>query len=118
MARPRKKIDEVLLEKLTKLHLSDRVIADAFNVSVDTIHRHYAEQMKVWRSKSKCKIAEVLFDEAMNKREPWALKAIAQRHLGYSDRQEIKQTEELSPRALTVINDLAARSAEFFEKNK
>lgn len=75
--------------------------------------------MKVWRSKSKCKIAEVLFDEALNKREPWALKTIAQRHLGYSDRQEVKQTiDETSHRSIQVINDLAAKSLEFFEKNK
>lgn len=86
MARTKIPVDEKLLEKLTKLHLSDRTIADCLGISEDTLHRRYAEQMEMWRSMSKCKIAEVLFDEALNKREPWALKAIAQRHLGYADR--------------------------------
>lgn len=86
MARPLAEIDEILLEKLTKLHLSDKVIADCLGVSVDTIHRRFADKMERWRSRSKSKIADVLFDEAINKREPWALKAVVQKHLDYSDR--------------------------------
>lgn len=86
MARPLKDIDEALLKKLTKLHLSDKVIAECLDVSVDTLERRFAEQMQKWRSESKSKIADVLFDEAVNKREPWALKALAQKHLDYSDK--------------------------------
>jgi AraC-like DNA-binding protein len=86
MARPLAEIDENLLKKLTKLHLSDKVIADCLGVSVDTLHRRFAEEMQKWRSESKSKIADVLFDEAVNKREPWALKALAQKHLDYSDK--------------------------------
>jgi AraC-like DNA-binding protein len=86
MARPLAEVDEALLEKLTKLQLSDKVIADCLGVSVDTLHRRFADKMEQWRSKSKSKIADVLFDEAVNKREPWALKALAQKHLDYSDR--------------------------------
>ncbi len=84
--RPQKEINEDLLKKLTKLHLSDKVIADCLGVHVDTLHNRFSEQMEQWRSESKGKIAEVLFDEAVNKREPWALKALAQKHLDYSDR--------------------------------
>jgi AraC-like DNA-binding protein len=86
MARPQIEIDEALLKKLTKLHLSDKVIAECLDVSVDTLHRRFADQMQKWRSESKSKIADVLFDEAVNKREPWALKALAQKHLDYSDK--------------------------------
>lgn len=86
MARPQIEIDETLLKKLTKLHLSDKVIAECLDVSVDTLHRRFADQMQKWRSESKSKIADVLFDEAVNKREPWALKALAQKHLDYSDK--------------------------------
>jgi AraC-like DNA-binding protein len=86
MARPQKKIDEIMLEKLTKLHLSDQTIADCLGCSVWTLERRYAQKMIEWRSKSKSKIADVLFDEAINKREPWALKALAQKHLDYHDK--------------------------------
>lgn len=86
MARPKIPVDELLLKKLTKLQLSHTVIADILNMSVDTLDRRFAEKMKAWRSECKGKIAEVLFDEGINKREPWALKALAQRHLGYHDK--------------------------------
>lgn len=86
MARPKKKVDEILLEKLTKLHLSDKVISDILGIHVDTLHNRFSEQMNEWRSKSKGKIAETLFDEAINKREPWALKALVQKHLDYYDK--------------------------------
>lgn len=93
MARPKKQIDEILLEKLTKLHLSDQVISDCVGVSVWTLQRNYAQKMDEWRSRSKSKIAEVLFDEAVNKRQPWALKLLAQRHLGYFENM-MKETEK------------------------
>lgn len=89
MARPRKKVDEILLEKLSKLQLSDKVMADIVGISVDTLHRRFADKIEIWRSKSKGKIAEVLFDEGINKREPWALKALCQKHLDYADKQDV-----------------------------
>lgn len=116
MARPQKKIDLVLLEKLTKLQLSNTVIADMVCVSTDTLSRRFAGKMNTWRSMSTCKIAEVLFDEGINKREPWALKALVHKHLGYADKQEIQQTEHLSERSLQVIGSLSGKSLEFLEK--
>ena len=88
--RPLKEVDERLLEDLTMLHLSDKVIAAILQVHVDTLHTRFSEQMDEWRSRSKGKIAEVLFDEGVTKREPWALKALAQKHLDYSDKSEVK----------------------------
>lgn len=92
LGRKPKVIDEKLLENLTKLHLSNEVIAHCVGCSQDTLERRFAEKMSEWRSQSKGKIAQVLYDEALNKREPWALKTIAQRHLGYADKveQEVK----------------------------
>lgn len=86
--RPLIEINEKLLQTLTRLHLSDKVIAHCVGCSVDTLERRFADKMEIWRSESKGKIAEVLFDEAINKREPWALKTISQRHLGYADKVE------------------------------
>ena len=92
--RPLKVIDELLLEKLTKLHLSEKVIADILCVHVDTLRDRFSNQMDEWRSRSKGKIAEVLFDEGVNKREPWALKALAQKHLDYYDKKELIVAEK------------------------
>jgi len=87
--RPQIKVDETLLAKLARLHLSDKVICEILCISEDTLHRRFAEKMELWRSQSKAKIAEVLFDEALNIREPWALKTISHRHLGYADKHEV-----------------------------
>lgn len=86
--RPKKAINLDLLEKLTKLQLDAKTIANCVGCHIDTLRDNYSSQMEVWRSESKGKIANVLFDEAVNKREPWALKALAQRHLGYADKVE------------------------------
>lgn len=96
--RPLKEVDEKLLEHLTRLHLSDKVISEILEVHPDTLHSRFSDKMDVWRSKSKGKIAEVLFDEAINNRKDWALKTVAQKHLDYSDKvkteSEIKHTYE------------------------
>lgn len=92
MARPKKVVDEKLLKTLTQYHLSDKVISDILEISEDTLHRRFAEKMHQWRSESKSKIASVLFDEAINKREPWALKALAQKHLDYHDKIRTEST--------------------------
>lgn len=84
--RPPIEIDESILQKLTSLHLTTVTIARILSVSVDTLDRRYAEQMDKWRSETNSKIAAALFDEGINKREPWALKTLAQKHLDYSDK--------------------------------
>lgn len=93
--RPPKEIDEELLKKLSGLHLSTKVMADILGVSTDTLERRYAAEMEQWRSETKGKIAEVLFDEGVTNREPWALKALAQKHLDYSDKVETKNETKL-----------------------
>lgn len=85
-------IDEKLLKTLTQYHLSDKIISDILGISEDTLNRRFADKMEQWRSESKSKIASVLYDEGINKREPWALKALAQKHLDYSDKTIVKNT--------------------------
>lgn len=92
--RPPKEVNEKLLQSLTKLHLSDKVIAETLEISVDTLHRRFKDQMEMWRSQSKAKIAEVLFDEAITHREPWALKALSQKHLDYADKIQSENKNE------------------------
>lgn len=86
MGRKLKPVDEALLEKLAKLHLSEKVMADILGIHPDTLRDRFSIKIEEWRSKSKGKIAEVLFDEGINKREPWALKALSQKHLDYHDK--------------------------------
>lgn len=105
VGRPLKEIDERLLEKLTRLHLSDKVIADILCCHVDTLHNRFSEKMDEWRSRSKGKIAEVLFDEGVNKREPWALKALAQKHLDYHDKFKA-ETENVNLNANTEVSNV------------
>lgn len=85
MAGPKKSIDAVLLEKLCKLQLSEKIVVDCLGVSIQTLNRRYGQQMDEWRSKGKTKIAEVLYDEAINKRQGWAIQLIAKRHLDYGE---------------------------------
>jgi hypothetical protein len=91
--RPPIEIDEIMLQKLTSLHLPTVTIARILDASVDTLDRRFAEKMDKWRSDTNSKIAAALFDEGVNKREPWALKALAQKHLDYSDK--VKTETEL-----------------------
>ena len=86
MARPKKEVNKDLLIKLAKLHLSDKAIAHVLNVSVHTLNRRYAQLIDKCKSESICKMAEVLFDEGINKRQSWALKLMLSKHLGYSDK--------------------------------
>lgn len=93
LGRKEKPVDEVLLKKLSKLQLSDRVLADCVGVSVDTLHRRYAEQIDIWRSESKGKIAEVVFDEGINRRKEYAVRMLAHKHLDYADK--VDKTQKL-----------------------
>lgn len=98
-------IDEKLLKTLTQYHLSDKIISDILGISEDTLNRRFADKMNQWRSESKSKIASVLYDEGINKREPWALKALAQKHLDYSDKiktevKDVSGAEKMSDEEL------------------
>ena len=117
MARPRVPVDENLLKKLTMLHLSDKVIADCLEISVDTLHRRFADKMGKWRSESKAKLAEVFFHEAIKNREPWALKAAVQKHLDYSDRFK-SEAEYFDKKSAIPVEMSAEEKIEMLDKMK
>lgn len=102
--RPPIEVDEKLLETLAGYQLSDKIIADCLGISVATLHRRFAEKIELIKSKSKSKIASVLFDEVVNKREPWALKALTQKHLDYSDKSEVKSEMDIN---MTLADKMA-----------
>ena len=93
--RPLIPIDERQLETLSKLHLSDQAIAQILGIHVDTLHNRFSEKMKQWKTQSTGKIANVLFDEALNKRKDYAVKLLANKHLGYFERVQ-SQTENIN----------------------
>lgn len=97
-------VDEKLMEKLSKFQLSDKLIADCCGISVWTLNRRFAQKVDFWKSQGKCKIADVLFDEAISRRKEYAVKMVAQKHLGYSERVEktVRVTDESELDKLTV----------------
>lgn len=109
IGRKPKPIDEALLKKLAKLQLSDKVMADIVGVHVDTLHSRYSDQIEIWRSESKGKLAEVVFDEAVNRRKEYAVKMVAQKHLGYADK-----VEKMSK--IEIVDELDKMSVEEIEK--
>jgi hypothetical protein len=88
--RPQIPVDLDLLRKLAKLHLSHRTIADCLRISVRTLDRRYGEQIDIWQSDTDAKLAEVIVDEALNRRRDYAVKMLAQKRLGYYNKVEIK----------------------------
>lgn len=85
MARPRKKVDEKLLEKLAFIHLPDKYIAYCLGVSVDTLHRRYADKIEKSRADGKAK----LLSKAWAKVESgdWsAIKFLLQNYLKLTDK--------------------------------
>jgi len=104
--RPKKEIDEKLLESLAKLHLHNKTIAEILEIHPDTLRDRYSTQIAKWQSLSKGKMAEVLFDEGVTKRKEYAVKMLAQKHLGYADKvQAIPQDpiENLSDEELDQL---------------
>lgn len=85
--RPKIEVDEKLLESLALIHLSDRAIANILGISIDTLHRRYADLVDECRSKSEAKLANIIWDLALNLKEEWALKTLSSHVLGYGKKQ-------------------------------
>lgn len=81
-------IDEKLLESLSRLHLSVATMAKILGCHEDTLHRRFAAKIAEWQSKTDAKLADVLYDEAVNRRQAYAIKMMTQRRLGYADKYE------------------------------
>lgn len=85
--RPRKKVDEALLEKLAMIHLPDNFIANCLNISEDTLHRRFAEKIALHKAKGKAKLLSKAW--SLVEKEEWpAIKFLLQNYLAMSDKQE------------------------------
>ena len=117
--RPKAKIDEELLEKLAKRHMSLRSMATLLNVHHDTLHDRYSDKIEFWREQTNGKIADVVFDEAINKRKEYAVKMLAQKHLDYHDKIKTESTNvNINKFELMSDEDLDKKIEELREKQR
>jgi hypothetical protein len=87
MARPRKKVDEKLLEHLAFIHLPDSFIAKCLGISEDTLHRRYAEKISEHKAKGKAKLISKAW--GLVEKDEWpAIKFLLTNWLGMSDKIE------------------------------
>lgn len=65
MARPLKPVDENLLRKLAAIHCNQDEMASVLGVSVDTLHRRFAEQIKDARNEGKMSLRRKMWEMAL-----------------------------------------------------
>lgn len=64
MARPKKKIDQSLVEKLASIHCTMAEIASVCDCSVDTLERRFAEAIKKAKDKGKSSLRRLQWESA------------------------------------------------------
>ncbi len=99
--RPRIEIDTEQVEKLAMMHCKTTEIAAFFDVSVDTIDRNYAENLRKGRDKGKMSLRRKQYDVAM-KGNVSMLIWLGKNLLDQSDKQEVKEDVQyrmIGPRA-------------------
>lgn len=101
MARPRKKVDEKLLEKLAYIHLDDKYIALCLGISVDTLHRRYADKIAESRANGKAKLLSKAWSKIENGDWP-AIKFLLQNYLKLTDK--ITHTVDEESKGAFVFN--------------
>lgn len=94
MARPKIPIDEEKLVKCAEKQWTDEEIAAFFKVSIDTIHRRYADQIDQARHSGKAKLRDLIWQRALNGSDRM-LEHAANRFLG-----PIKNQVELDAKTL------------------
>ena len=95
MARPRKKVDEKLLEKLAYIHLPEKYIANCLGISEDTLHRRFADKIDECKAKGKAKLKQLAWNKAES--GDWsAIKFLLQNYLNMHEKvdQNITSNKE------------------------
>jgi len=105
MARPLKPVDENLLRKLAAIHCNQEEMSSVLGVSVDTLHRRFAEQIKDARNEGKMSLRRKMWELALNGNVT-ILIWLSKNELGMSDKIEQKQNLEvktLSPKEIENV---------------
>lgn len=87
MARPRKKIDPVLVEKLAMIMCTMAEIASVVGCSIDTLERRFAATIKEGQNRGKTSLRRWQY-QAAEKGNTAMLIWLGKQHLGQSDKQE------------------------------
>lgn len=64
MARPTKKIDPELLDKLAAIHCTMEEMAAVFDCSVDTLERRFADVIKKGKAKGRASLRRLQYESA------------------------------------------------------
>jgi hypothetical protein len=89
MARPRKQVDEALLRKLAVIHCNQDEMASVLGVSVDTLQRRFAAQIKDGRAEGKMSLRRKMWEMALNGNVSLLI-WLSKNELGFSDKVEEK----------------------------
>lgn len=102
MARPRKMIDESLLRKLAVIHCNQEEMASVLGVSVDTLQRRYAAQIKEGRAEGKMSLRRKMWEMALNGNVALLI-WLSKNELGMSDKVEQKQEVQAKVEAIEYV---------------
>lgn len=89
MGRPKKQIDEALVERLAKCQCSDRQIAGRCGVDHHTIARRFGPKLASWREWGKTNLTEAMWANAVEGKDTKAQIHLAKQHLGHADKAEV-----------------------------
>lgn len=89
MARPRKPVDENLLRKLAAIHCNQDEMSSVLGVSVDTLQRRFAAQIKAARDEGKMSLRRKMWELALNGNVTLLI-WLSKNELGMSDKVEEK----------------------------
>jgi len=102
MARPRKVIDETLLRKLAVIHCNQEEMSSVLGVSVDTLQRRYAAQIKEGRAEGKMSLRRKMWEMALNGNVSLLI-WLSKNELGFSDKVEQKQDVQAKVEAIEYV---------------
>lgn len=90
MARPPKPVDENLLRKLAAIHCNQDEMASVLGVSVDTLQRRFAAQIKDARNEGKMSLRRKMWEMALNGNVSLLI-WLSKNELGMTDKVEEKK---------------------------
>lgn len=90
MGRPRKHVDEILLKKLAAIHCNQDEMSSILGVSVDTLQRRFAAQIKAARDEGKMSLRRKMWEMALNGNVSLLI-WLSKNELGMSDKVEEKK---------------------------
>lgn len=92
MARPKKQVDEALLEKLASIQCTNEELANMVGVSIDTLLRRYATLIKKARDNGKKSLRRMQW-EAAQKGNVTMLIWLGKQYLGQKDQIDFSESD-------------------------